>query len=61
MAAAAQNLPVIMSDEHNREITGYAEHPIVSTPPLDTLAARGTGFAAAYTPSTDLRAGQCRP
>jgi arylsulfatase A-like enzyme len=40
-----------MSDEHNPEIAGYAGHPIISTPALDTLAARGSRFTAAYTPS----------
>ena len=51
MAATPQNLLVIMSDEHNRKIAGYAGHPIVSTPALDALAARGNRFTAAYTPS----------
>jgi arylsulfatase A-like enzyme len=51
MVATPQNLLVIMSDKRNRKITGYAEHPIVSTLALDTLAAPGTGFTAAYTPS----------
>jgi len=51
MAATPQNLLVIMSDEHNRKIAGHAGHPIVSTPALDRLAARGSCFTAAYTPS----------
>jgi choline-sulfatase len=51
MAASPQNLLVIMSDEHNRKIAGYAGHPIIGTPALDTLAAGGTRFTAAYTPS----------
>lgn len=51
MAATPQNLLVIMSDEHNRKITGHAGHPIVSTPALDALAAGGSCFTAAYTPS----------
>jgi choline-sulfatase len=45
-----QNLLVIMSDEHNRKLLGAAGHPVVSTPNLDALTARGTGFDAAYTP-----------
>ena len=51
MAATPQNLLVLMSDEHNRKIAGYAGHPIVSTPALDQLAARGSCFTSAYTPS----------
>jgi hypothetical protein len=51
MAATPQNPLVLMSDEHNPKITGYAGHPIISTPALDALAARGIGFTAAYTPS----------
>jgi len=51
MAATPQNLLVLMSDEHNPKIAGYAGHPIISTPALDTLAARGSRFTAAYTPS----------
>jgi hypothetical protein len=51
MAATPQNLLVIMSDEHNRKIAGHAGHPIVSTPALDALAAGGSCFTAAYTPS----------
>jgi hypothetical protein len=51
MAATPQNLLVLMSDEHNPKIAGYAGHPIISTPALDMLAARGSRFTAAYTPS----------
>ena len=50
-AGEPQNLLVIMSDEHNRKIAGYAGHPIVGTPALDGLAARGCCFTSAYTPS----------
>jgi len=49
--ANARNLLVIMSDEHNPKVAGYAGHPVVATPNLDRLAARGTRFDAAYTPS----------
>jgi choline-sulfatase len=45
------NLLVILSDEHNPRALGCAGHPFVRTPNLDALAARGTRFAAAYTPS----------
>ena len=44
-----QNLLVIMSDEHNPKMLGCAGHPMVRTPNLDGLAARGTRFSAAYT------------
>jgi choline-sulfatase len=39
---SAPNFLVIMSDEHNPKIAGYAGHPVVDTPNLDALAARGT-------------------
>ena len=45
------NLIVIMSDEHNPKVLGAAGHPIISTPNLDQLAARGTMFTSAYTTS----------
>lgn len=45
------NLLVIMSDEHNKAVLGHAGHPVVATPSLDALAAGGTRFSAAYTPS----------
>ena len=43
------NLLFIMSDEHQRNVTGCYGHPIVQTPNLDRLAARGTRFTHAYT------------
>lgn len=43
------NLLVIMSDQHNRKMLACHGHPIVQTPHLDALAARGTRFSAAYT------------
>lgn len=45
------NLLVIMSDEHQARAMGCAGHPFVQTPHLDALAARGTRFTNAYTPS----------
>lgn len=45
-----QNLLIIMSDEHNRKMLGCYGHPLVTTPNLDALAARGTLFTDAYTP-----------
>ncbi|WDR05225.1 sulfatase-like hydrolase/transferase [Devosia rhodophyticola] len=46
-----QNLIVIMADEHRRDYLGASGHPLVQTPNIDALAARGTRFTAAYTPS----------
>jgi choline-sulfatase len=46
-----KNLLVIMSDEHNPKVLGHAGHPVIHTPNLDALAARGTAFSAAYTTS----------
>jgi choline-sulfatase len=51
MATPATNFLVIMSDEHNPKVMGCAGHPVIGTPHLDALAARGTRFAAAYTTS----------
>ena len=45
------NLLIIMSDEHQARAMGCAGHPFVQTPHLDALAARGTRFTNAYTPS----------
>jgi choline-sulfatase len=46
-----QNLLVIMSDQHSRKLLGCYGNPVVRTPNLDALAARGTRFSAAYTGS----------
>jgi len=43
------NLVFILSDEHNKRVTGCYGHPIVRTPHLDALAGRGTRFTSAYT------------
>jgi choline-sulfatase len=48
---APKNLLVIMSDEHNPKVMGTAGHPLVQTPNLDRLAARGIRFTSAYTTS----------
>ncbi len=45
------NVLVIMSDEHQARAMGCAGHPLVKTPHLDALAARGVRFTDAYTPS----------
>jgi choline-sulfatase len=38
-----------MSDEHNKRVLGCYGHPMIKTPNLDGLAARGTRFTNAYT------------
>jgi choline-sulfatase len=45
------NLVVVMSDEHSGRHLGVAGHPVVRTPNIDRLAARGRRFTAAHTPS----------
>ena len=44
-----QNLLFIFSDEHSRDLSGCYRHPMVKTPNIDRIAARGTLFANAYT------------
>src|SRR5437660_1358775 len=46
----AKNLVFIISDEHQACALSCAGHPIVRTPNIDRLAARGTRFTVAYTP-----------
>lgn len=48
---SAQNILIIMDDEHNKKVLGYNGHPVVKTPNLDRLAARGTVMANAYSSS----------
>ena len=45
------NLLIICSDEHNKRFLGCYGHKLVQTPNLDRLAAMGTRFTSAYTPS----------
>ena len=47
----ARNVLLLVSDEHNPAFMGCAGHPLAHTPRLDALAARGTRWRAAYTPS----------
>jgi len=42
------NIVVIMADQLAPQFTGTSGHPIVQTPNLDALAARGMRFDAAY-------------
>lgn len=43
-----RNLLFIMSDEHSRRVLGSYGHPMIETPNLDRLAARGVRFTDAY-------------
>ena len=45
------NILFIMSDQHAPRVTGCYGDEIVRTPNLDKLAAKGTTFDNAYTPS----------
>lgn len=45
------NLLIIMSDQHNRKVTGCYGNQHVHTPNLDRLAASGSLFRNAYSPS----------
>lgn len=45
------NLLFIVSDNHNRGVSGCYGHAIVRTPALDKLASRGTRFANSYAAS----------
>ena len=45
------NLLVILSDQHQARALSCADNAVVKTPHLDALAARGTRFTNAYTPS----------
>lgn len=47
---AAQNLLILMSDEHDPRYMGVSGHPFVQTPNIDRLASGGTRFETAYTP-----------
>ena len=48
MATSQPNILLIMSDQHNPRLAGYAGNDVVRTPHLDQLAASGTSFASAY-------------
>ena len=45
------NFLVFCTDQQRADYLGCAGHPLLRTPNLDALAARGTRFASAYTPS----------
>src|SRR5712691_6723094 len=51
LAMKPSNVLFILSDEHSRRVLGCYGHPMIQTPNLDRLAARGVRFADAYTNS----------
>jgi choline-sulfatase len=51
MPEEPSNVLLIMSDEHRPDALGCADHPVVATPALDSLASDGTRFTNAYCPS----------
>lgn len=48
MTKSQPNILLIMSDQHNPKMAGYAGSAVAGTPHLDRLAGRGTSFASAY-------------
>ncbi len=54
---AARNMLFVLSDEHNRKITGAYGHPFIETPNIDALAARGHDLRRRLYQQPDLRAG----
>lgn len=48
---SANNLLILMSDEHTRSVFGAYGNPLARTPALDRLASEGVRFEQAYTPS----------
>lgn len=42
------NVVILMSDQHNKRFMSCAGHPVMRTPALDSLAARGVRFENAY-------------
>lgn len=51
MKPAQPNILFLMSDQHTQKITGCYGDPLVQTPHIDRLAARGVRFDNAYCPS----------
>jgi arylsulfatase A-like enzyme len=46
--AVNPNVLLLFADQHNADVMGCAGHPIVKTPNLDQLAAKGVRFTRAY-------------
>lgn len=42
------NIVFILSDDHRFDFSGYAGHPFIETPNIDTIAAQGVVFTRAY-------------
>ena len=51
MRALYRNVLLLCSDEHDPRHSGFMGSPVVRTPNMDRLAATGTVFRRAYTPS----------
>ncbi len=51
MASEPYNTLILLTDEQDAQVMGCAGHPFVTTPHLDALAAQGTRFVNAFTPS----------
>ena len=51
MTPERHNTLILLTDEQDALVMGCAGHPFVKTPNMDALAARGTRFTNAYTPS----------
>jgi choline-sulfatase len=51
MAPNGPNILMIMGDQHPVFMTGCYGHKLVQTPSMDSIAARGVAFDAAYCPS----------
>ena len=47
-ATPRPNVLFVIADDHRHDALGSAGHPVVRTPTLDALAARGTRFSRAY-------------
>ena len=50
LSVEPRNLLFVLSDEHQRDITGCYGNPLIKTPNIDRLAAQGVRFSNAYTP-----------
>ena len=54
MSSTPPNIVLIMADQLAPQFTGTYGHPLVKTPHIDALAARGTRFDAASVSYTHL-------
>jgi choline-sulfatase len=51
MGREHHNTLILLTDEQDAQALSCAGHPFVTTPHMDALAARGTRFTNAFTPS----------